>query len=71
MTKKDPIARDIEAEVSIELSYKLIEHLEKMNCKPEIAYAALGTAFLKMHRAFDKTKEEWETLTKMMGVSLK
>lgn len=60
-----------EALVAVELASHFISELERKNCKPQIAYAAFGNAFYRMHWALEKTKEEWLEVTKQMGKNLK
>lgn len=60
-----------EAEDAINLASMIIMQLEQLNCKPEIAYAALGNAFTRMHLGLGRGKQEWMEITKQMGSHLK
>ncbi len=59
--------RKAEAELSIKLATKIIRSLEESNCKREVAYAALGNAFIRIHLGLGKNKEDWLEITKIMG----
>ena len=49
-----------------DLSTVLLELLQSMNVPPDVAYAALGTSFARMHYGVGKGKAEWmETCTQM------
>lgn len=56
-----------EAESAVKLASKFMMQAEISKVKAEVAYAAFGNAFLRMHLGLSKTKADWLEITKHMS----
>ena len=56
-----------EALLAVKIASAMIGQMEHNKFKPELAYAAFGNAFSRMHLSLGKTKEEWLEVTRLMA----
>ncbi len=52
---------------AIELSHQILKELDKKKIDPVVAYAALGSALLQLHRGLGRGKKAWIKLTAEMA----
>ena len=52
---------------ALNIATAILQLFQEVNCRPEIAYAALGSAFSRMHIGLGKNKQDWLEVTKLMA----
>jgi hypothetical protein len=52
---------------ALDLANSILKDLDKKNINPVFAYAALGCAFLQLHRALGNSSEDWIEMTQKMS----
>jgi len=55
------------AHAAIDMATKWLKECEEAKCPPEIAYAAFGNAFTRLHRGLGKGVEEWKEISTVIG----
>lgn len=56
-----------EAQEAVDLATEMLKSCEKRKILPQVAYAAFGNAFTRLHRGLGKGKEEFLEVAKIMG----
>ena len=59
--------KDQMPDAALELANSILIEMGQKKVDPVLCYAALGCAFIQLHKGLQKNKEEWISLTKEMS----
>lgn len=58
---------DADSEQALSIATAILVEMDKKQLEPVLCYAALGCAFIQLHKALGHSKEAWIEHTKVMS----